>query len=109
MNKSPAIDIISAARCTGCGACEPVCPTDAISMKLAADGFYVPAISDACTVCGLCQRPCPDLVEPTQPIRYPVVVPARLRQYQHSALGAATSAASEFKPVKFQVPKTFAG
>jgi coenzyme F420-reducing hydrogenase beta subunit len=48
-------------------------------------------------------------VEPTQPIRYPVVVPARLRQYQHSALGAATSAASEFKPVKFQVPKTFAG
>lgn len=58
--KPPAIDIISAARCTGCGACEWVCPPKSITMELDRDGFYKPVVNrETCTDCGICQRPCP--------------------------------------------------
>ncbi len=39
--------------CTGCDACRPVCPVDAISKGEP----YV--ISDACTDCGACVDTCP--------------------------------------------------
>ena len=59
-NKPPAIDIITAARCTGCGGCEWVCPPSSITMEVDRDGFYKPTINrDTCTDCGICQRPCP--------------------------------------------------
>ena len=42
-------------RCTGCGACVDVCPTEAISLG---NGRAVIDAS-ACTACGLCVQECP--------------------------------------------------
>lgn len=44
--------------CTGCGICENICPTDAISMRQA-HGVFVPEIDNAkCVMCGLCYDTC---------------------------------------------------
>ena len=46
-------------RCTGCLACENICPRGAISHDLAS-GFIRPAVNEAaCVNCGLCLRVCP--------------------------------------------------
>ena len=46
-------------KCTGCGACLNVCPTNAIEMKVSAEGFEVPVIDEEkCIKCGKCLRVC---------------------------------------------------
>lgn len=46
--------------CFGCGACAQSCPTNAITMVLSSEGFYVPQIDqEKCTNCGLCIKSCP--------------------------------------------------
>ena len=55
------------ATCTGCSACAAVCPTGAITMQRAADGFLYPVKDDAlCTDCGLCDEICPVNKAPAQ-------------------------------------------
>ena len=50
------------ALCTGCCACENICPEDAISMSEDNEGFLRPAIiEDLCTHCRLCEKACPIL------------------------------------------------
>lgn len=45
--------------CTGCGVCNPVCPKDAISVKVK-EGNFRPEIDDnKCINCGLCVKVCP--------------------------------------------------
>lgn len=44
--------------CTSCSMCSAVCPVEAISIHLDADGFYRPIISDKCINCGLCTKVC---------------------------------------------------
>ena len=45
--------------CTGCSMCYAICPKDAITVSLNADGFYIPVINDSkCVNCGLCQKVC---------------------------------------------------
>lgn len=47
-------------KCTGCGACNNICPTDAISMKVDEEGFLIPVIDEGkCVSCGLCKKICP--------------------------------------------------
>lgn len=47
-------------QCTGCSACESVCPVGAINMKLNAEGFYEPYISkETCINCSKCLNVCP--------------------------------------------------
>ena len=41
--------------CTGCGECEPVCPTSAI---VAEDGKFA-IVADDCIDCSICQGSCP--------------------------------------------------
>lgn len=46
--------------CTGCGACENICPHRAISMRENSEGFLYPQISaEKCIQCGLCYTRCP--------------------------------------------------
>lgn len=47
-------------RCTGCAACENVCPISAIKMEADIEGFLYPQIDDSkCVDCGKCKRICP--------------------------------------------------
>lgn len=45
-------------KCTGCGACENICPKDAIHLKPDKYGFIHPQISDTCIDCGTCKKVC---------------------------------------------------
>ena len=46
-------------QCTGCGACECVCPVGAIKITENKEGFYTPIIDNhRCTDCGLCKKTC---------------------------------------------------
>ncbi len=46
--------------CTGCSACEAICPVDAISLKLNEDGFYYPNVNlNLCINCSKCINTCP--------------------------------------------------
>lgn len=46
--------------CTGCSACEAVCPVNAINMDMNGEGFYSWNIDNAkCIECGLCIKTCP--------------------------------------------------
>ena len=46
--------------CTGCRACEQICPAHAIEMKSQQEGFIYPVINNKkCINCGLCKLSCP--------------------------------------------------
>ena len=45
-------------KCTGCRACEQVCPENAITFKENTEGFLYPCISQKCVNCGLCLNKC---------------------------------------------------
>src|SRR5690606_292126 len=50
--------VVSKDLCTGCGVCQNVCPSDAITINLK-KGIFVPEINDSvCTSCGMCYRIC---------------------------------------------------
>lgn len=54
------ITICEKEKCTGCGACMNVCPTNAVYMKENEYGFFSPEIDNAqCINCGLCEKTCP--------------------------------------------------
>lgn len=48
--------------CTGCAACEAVCPAGAIAMVADGEGFLRPVVDSArCVGCGRCETVCPPL------------------------------------------------
>lgn len=53
-------------KCTGCSACQEICPSQALSMKQDAEGFYYPALnSEKCVDCGKCMKVCQIVSAPT--------------------------------------------
>ena len=54
------IDLCSSPeKCSGCTSCENICPRNAISMKIAYNGFNYPEIDKSkCIECGLCLEAC---------------------------------------------------
>lgn len=62
MKEKRKISVLERAKCTGCGACENICPVNAIGMKENSEGFLYPEIAaDRCVNCGLCAARCPVL------------------------------------------------
>lgn len=46
--------------CCGCRACEQICPTNCIDMKVDEEGFLYPIIDkDKCIKCEMCEKVCP--------------------------------------------------
>lgn len=53
---------IPAEICSGCGACEAICPKQCISLEENADGFLSAKLdAQECAGCGLCEKVCPFL------------------------------------------------
>lgn len=47
-------------KCTGCYACQNICPKDCITLQENDEGFYYPNIdADKCIQCTLCEKVCP--------------------------------------------------
>lgn len=47
-------------KCTGCAACQNICPKDCIVLQEDDEGFRYPQIAaDKCIDCGLCEKVCP--------------------------------------------------
>lgn len=45
--------------CCGCGACEQICPKNAIELKPDEEGFLYPVLNKSlCVECGLCEKAC---------------------------------------------------
>ena len=55
-------EICKKEKCSGCGACLNICPTNAITMKEDYEGFLYPEISDKCIDCGKCKSVCPQSI-----------------------------------------------
>ncbi|MCR1840685.1 Coenzyme F420 hydrogenase/dehydrogenase, beta subunit C-terminal domain [Murimonas intestini] len=56
------IDKLHKDSCTGCKACGDICPKEAISFPIDAEGFWHPIIDeDKCIKCNLCEKACPAL------------------------------------------------
>ena len=62
--KNKNVDEMNKNRCTGCRACEQICPVGAISMIQNEEGFIEPKVNkDKCINCGKCVQKCPQLNE----------------------------------------------
>ena len=58
------MEIIKREDCTGCGACENICPVNAVSMDVDEEGFwYVHIDRQVCISCERCINVCPVLQE----------------------------------------------
>ena len=58
------IRAVAKRQCCGCGACENICPTDAITMVQDQEGFFYPSIDqEKCIHCGKCLKACPSAHE----------------------------------------------
>ena len=56
------IETIKYSFCTGCSACEAVCPHKAIKITRMSNGFYAPTVDHSkCVECTLCEKKCPVL------------------------------------------------
>lgn len=56
------IEIQDKHKCSGCGACESICPVHAVSMVTDEEGFYYPKVNiEKCINCQKCQKQCPVL------------------------------------------------
>ncbi len=54
------IQIRDKVKCTGCYACENICPKSCITMKMDKEGFYYPEVdTEKCVNCDLCVHTCP--------------------------------------------------
>lgn len=59
------VNALSLIPCSGCGACQSVCPHKAITVPLNADGYFQALVDEEkCIGCGLCQTVCARFVSP---------------------------------------------
>lgn len=73
------IDIVGKNMCTGCGACNNICPKNSISMLEDEEGFLYPNINkNSCIKCNMCEKVCPVLnrIDETNNYKKPYVYAA---------------------------------
>jgi coenzyme F420-reducing hydrogenase beta subunit len=74
---------INLQNCTGCRACEHICPQHCISMTPNEDGFLYPEIDqEKCVKCGLCDRRCPIHLTFNNDLQQPKVYATYLRDQE---------------------------
>lgn len=56
------MNICNESDCFGCGACQNICPQNAIVMSYDKEGFLLPQIKDNCINCLKCKKVCPALI-----------------------------------------------
>lgn len=62
MNNHKLPELCNEITCTGCGACENICPVDAIRLLENKEGFLIPDVNEhKCIGCHKCERTCPVL------------------------------------------------
>ena len=94
------IKIQDKTKCTGCFACESVCPKECITMKEDAEGFWYPLVKyDECISCELCTKKCP-IINPREIDRsYEIVSYAAINKNEktraNSSSGGLFSAIAE--------------
>lgn len=96
------INIIDKSDCSGCTACESICPKEAIILKPDAMGFLYPEINaDLCVDCGLCDKVCAfnDHYDTSNNLDIPEIYGARhkdMNEIESSRSGAAFIAISDY-------------
>lgn len=56
------LSVVKGRLCCSCGACEFICPVNAIKIEETKGGFLYPTINkDLCNKCGLCRKVCPSI------------------------------------------------
>ena len=87
-------------QCYGCGACEQICPKNAISMSTNKEGFAYPLINiDNCVKCGACLRACPyenNLLVFRQPVLGYAIQYKNSNKLLNSSSGAAFPAIADY-------------
>jgi len=57
------VSTVNRNECTGCGACENICPQNCIYLEYNQEGFLEPVIDlSKCTDCGNCLSVCPVII-----------------------------------------------
>ena len=73
------ISIVS--NCTGCSACNEICPKKAIQMRPNEEGFLYPHVNDSlCNNCGLCAKRCPAINPTFDNTKEPICIAAASKQ-----------------------------
>ena len=97
MKKDKIVLFNTKSKCCGCGACENICPKNAIKMMEDKYGFIYPSIDeDKCIKCTLCNKVCAfqnSIVENSNIASYAVV--SKSTNLKESASGGAFSAIAE--------------
>ena len=90
--------VIKENKCTGCGACAQICPSQAITMRENGEGFLAPVVdNEKCTRCGICYHRCPSnnpSYKNEQPECYAVMAEDAVREVSSS--GGMFSVAAEY-------------
>lgn len=72
--------MVEKCECTGCSACQNICPVDAIKMKPDNEGFLHPQIiSEHCIDCGACKNVCPVGKKFNEQEKEPIVYAAKAK------------------------------
>lgn len=88
-------EVVNSGLCTGCGACEAVCPAHCITFVRDAEGFDVPSLSEEnCIGCGKCLRHChvAEGVRGMQSIVADAALSKDVRQRRKSSSGGLSAA-----------------
>ena len=92
------VTVCSSEFCTGCGACQSVCPVEAITLKLSIDKYEANINEEKCIRCNRCSTVCPNINQPVKssPLSVQQGWAKNTNVRQHSSSGGVATALSLF-------------